>query len=236
MGLLGRPSLLPTLSILGGVQTHSLYTSIGKETEARGNCTISEVSRQQSSTRRTRRVLDNPSTDWKEREGVGMEGKPPTPPRLWEPGGGVGCCVGRKGDSVLKGGRQALGCFILIYHRALLSLTPSRVQAAVISGRSLLSHLFLPFTLAIQPTASRKLHSNGVRSRPSCPKPPATPFLLTQSLLQWPLGHVHFKPFPPPSTRLVPDTASSSPQGTPPGVLPPWCPCTGCLAANASSR
>lgn len=98
-----------------------------------------------------------------------------------------------------------------------------------LSGRSLLSHLFLPLPLAIQPTASRKLHSNEsqIASLP-CSKPPATPFSPRASL-QWPPGHVHpalllpappltwFQTHPPPGCQRIP-----------PGALPLQGLCTGC--------
>jgi len=92
-----------------------------------------EVSRQQFQHRRTQRVLDNPSTDWKEKEGVGMEGKLPAHPGFGSLEEGRGAGAGREGNSVLQGGRPGSRVFCPHLSSRPSSLTPSRVQAAIIS-------------------------------------------------------------------------------------------------------
>ena len=79
-----------------------------------------EVSRQQSQQEEPGGFWTIPAeTGKKERALAWRASSQPTPASgAWRRGGVLG--QGGKGDSVLKGGRQALGCFVLIYHRALL--------------------------------------------------------------------------------------------------------------------
>ena len=119
------------------------------------------MSRQQFQHRRTGRALDNPSTDWKEKEGVGMEGKLPAHAgfgRAWRRGGVPG--QGGQGDCA-RGQTPRLSDVLSSF--IIVPFFPDSQQSTSchhLSGRSLLSDLVLPLPLAIQPTASRKLHSN----------------------------------------------------------------------------
>lgn len=182
-----------------------------------------EVSRQQFQHRRTQRVLDNPSTDWKEKRGRWHGGQAPSPPWLREPGGGAGCW-GRVGRQQCAPGwtprfSGVLSSFIIT------PFFPDSQQSTSchhLSGRSLLSHLFPPLPLAIHPTASRKLHSNEsqITSLP-CSKPPATAFSPRASS-QWPPGHVHpALLLPGPPLIWLQTRPPFGCQRVPSGVLPP---------------